>query len=129
MKEMVQDHKSTVVCLQETKLVLVDDGIICETLGPQFLGNYAAILAGGVRGGVIIACSQDHYDLENIDVRQYAVSATIKRKSDLTTWSFTEVCGPQGDQEKLVFLEEIRAVKQQVQAKPARRLQPDLQGE
>jgi exonuclease III len=57
VRDLVADHRATIVCLQETKLQPVDDRIITETLGPHFVGAYAALPANGVRGGVIIACS------------------------------------------------------------------------
>lgn len=38
VRDLVTDHHANVVCLQETKLHLVDDRIIAETLGPQFVG-------------------------------------------------------------------------------------------
>lgn len=82
-------------------------------LGQQFLSNYAAVLADGVRGGVLLAFSQDHYEMQNVDVRQYTVSATIRQKADNGTWTVTGVYGPQSDNDKLQFLDEIRAVKQQ----------------
>lgn len=89
VKDLVSDHKGTVIYLQDTKLSMVDEAVICATLGPQFLGNYSVILANGVRGGVIIACSQDPYELQNVDVRQYCISATIRRKADNGLWSIT----------------------------------------
>lgn len=109
---LVRDHHGTIVCLQETKLALVDDAVICTTLGPQFLNNYAALLADGVRGGGLLVFSQDHYEMQDIDVRQYSVSATVRRKSDNGVWTVTGVYGPQSDSDKLQFLEEIRAVRQ-----------------
>lgn len=44
---------------------------------------------------------------------QYSVTATIKRKADNGTWTMTGVYGPQGDPEKMLFLDEIRTVRQQ----------------
>lgn len=113
VKDLIKDHQGTVVCLQETKLAVVDDGVICSTFGQQFLGNYAGIPAAGVRGGVIIACSQDHNELTQVDVRQYSVTDTIGSKVDNGTWSISGVYSPQGDNEKVQFLDEIRAVRQQ----------------
>lgn len=112
VRDLISAHQGTVVCLQETKLAVVDDGVIYTTLGSQFLGNYAAVPADGIRGGIIIACLQDHYELQQVDIRQYSVTAIIRRKADNGVWSLTGVYGPQGDNDKLQFLAEIRAVKQ-----------------
>lgn len=112
VKDLVSDHQGTIVCLQETKLAQVDDAAICETLGPQFLGNYATLPAEGVRGGILLGFSQDHYQMQNVDIRRYTISATVRRKVDNGVWTVTGVYGPQSDGDKLQFLEEIRAVKQ-----------------
>lgn len=113
VRDMVSDHHGTIVCLQETKLSLVDDAVICSTLGPQFLNNYAALLANGVRGGVLLAFSQDHYEMQQVEIRQYSVSATVRRKADNGVWTVTGVYGPESDNDKLQFLNEIRTVNQQ----------------
>jgi exonuclease III len=57
VKDLVSDHRAQIVCLQETKLQTVNDFIISETMGAQFVGGYAVLLAEGLSGGVIIACS------------------------------------------------------------------------
>ncbi|KAF8730243.1 hypothetical protein HU200_017221 [Digitaria exilis] len=116
VRDLISDHHGTIVCLQETKLEVVDDSIICSTLGPQFLGNYAVVPAIGVRGGVLLALSQDHYEMQNVVVRQYSVTVTVHRKADNGVWTLTRVYGPQGDNDKLQFLNEIRDIKTQALA-------------
>lgn len=55
VRNYVQDTKSTIVCLQETKLNHIDDAVVAETLGQSFTENYAFLPAEGTRGGVLIA--------------------------------------------------------------------------
>lgn len=55
VRDYVQDTKSTIVCLQETKLNHIDDAIVVETLGHPYAENYAFLPAQGTRGGVLIA--------------------------------------------------------------------------
>lgn len=61
VKDMVQDHRVTMVCLQKTKVSTVDDHFIAETLGPQFVGAYAVLPADNTRGGILVACSVDFF--------------------------------------------------------------------
>jgi hypothetical protein len=45
------DHHARLVCLQETKLQIVNDFIISETLSSQFVGGYDVLPAVGSSGG------------------------------------------------------------------------------
>ena len=91
------------VCLQETKLACVDDNVIIQTSGQQFVGSYFYLPAQGTRGGVIVACSHDLYTLQSVTTGQYSISAIITSRADNSQWSITGVYGPQEDQEKIQF--------------------------
>ena len=114
VRDLVTDHRCNIVCLQETKLANVDDSVIIQTLGQQFVGSYSYLPADGTRGGVIIACSQDHYNLHTVATGQHAVSANITSRADNSQWSITGVYGPQEDQEKIQFITEISSLRQQM---------------
>jgi hypothetical protein len=43
--DLVNDNSCTVICIQETKLQRVDDGIIISTLGQKFSTQYASLPA------------------------------------------------------------------------------------
>jgi hypothetical protein len=58
VRDLVFDHRSTSVCLQETKLQVMDSLTVASMLGPDFAQNYAVLPAIGTRGGLILACSQ-----------------------------------------------------------------------
>jgi len=92
----------------------VDDSVIIQTLGQQFVGSYSYLPADGTRGGVIIACSQDHYNLHTVATGQHSVSANITSRADNSQWSITGVYGPQEDQEKIQFITEISSLRQQM---------------
>jgi hypothetical protein len=98
-------------CASGTKLQLVDDSVVSATLGQQFIDGYVALPVYGTLGGIILACSQDIYSLNHVDVRKYLVTATIQRRMDNSTWSLMAVYGPHGDTKKREFLQELRAVK------------------
>lgn len=50
VRDMVSSTRATIVCLQETKLQNIDDGMVRSTLGAQFVDNYSYLPAQGVRG-------------------------------------------------------------------------------
>ena len=108
---MVRDSHATIVCLQETKLDAVDDAIISATLGPNFTANYAVLPAIGTRGGMILATSDAYFTLSDIHITQATLSGTVTMLSEGITWTITCVYGPQRDQEKLAFIEELRGLK------------------
>lgn len=112
VRDLVSDHHANVVCLQETKLQEVNDRIIAETLGPQFVGAYAFLPAAGTRGGVIIACSVDAFLFEDVTVDQFTVSANIKCRADGRMWTLTRVYGPQDDWGKRQFMDALIAMQQ-----------------
>jgi exonuclease III len=111
VRELVQDHQCTIACLQETKLQTMTDSLVTEILGGRFSGNYVALPADGTHGGILLACSQDHYAIISSTIRTYSVTVVIQRRIDNECWTVTVVYGPQGDTEKLNFLQEIKQTK------------------
>ena len=114
VRGLVNDHRCNVVCLQETKLACVDDNVIIQTLGQQFVGSYFYLPAQGTRGGVIVACSHDLYTLQSVTTGQYSISAIITSRADNSQWSITGVYGPQEDQEKIQFISEMCSLRHQM---------------
>lgn len=108
MHNFISNHRATIVCLQETKLQTVNDQIISKTLGQQFVGAYAVLPAIGVSVGVIIACSVDYYLIQDIQVGEFSVSATVKCRENGLRWTPTGVYGPQHDHDKECFILEIK---------------------
>jgi hypothetical protein len=92
----------------ETKLQVVDDTTIATTLGYKFVQQYAVLPTVGTRGGIILACFDDYYSFDQVDVRQFFVMVLIRRRIDNEVWALTGVYGPQGDAEKINFMQEIR---------------------
>ena len=111
VRDLVRDTHATIVCLQETKLDMVDNAIISETLGPNFTANYAVLPATGTRGGMILAVSDSYFSLSNLHVTAATLSATVTMLSEGASWTITCVYGPQGEPEKLEFIEELRGLK------------------
>jgi exonuclease III len=113
VQELVRDTGSTIVCLQETKLTIVDDATILRTLCPNFLNNIAVLPAIGSRGGILLAASNDFFSLSQVYTTSHTVSAMITMKADNSAWWITGVYGPQSSAEKLVFLQELSGLAAQ----------------
>jgi hypothetical protein len=56
---------------------VIDHTIVVATLGQKFVGQYTVMLAQGTRGGILVGCSQDFYNLLEVDIRQFLVTVTI----------------------------------------------------
>lgn len=111
VKDLVLDNKSTIVCLQETKLASIDTNIIRETLGLSFTQNFASLPAQQTRGGALLAVHEDFYKLRDVIVGEFTVSARLEATTTVADWWLTVVYGPQGDSDKLRFLQELRNIR------------------
>ena len=114
VRNTVQSSGATVVCFQETKIAHWTTRLIMETLGQDFATNYVTLPADGTRGAILIAASDKHFSLQATHNTNHTMSATITMKADDTSWTLTGVYGPQSDQEKLLFLDELKSLKDQV---------------
>jgi hypothetical protein len=82
------------ICLQETKLEIIDSQIVRETLGPRFQDNFPFKPADGTRGGILIVCSPD-FSLSPLSVApgDFSLSATVTDRSDGSQWSISRLQG------------------------------------
>ncbi|KAJ1268314.1 hypothetical protein BS78_07G125300 [Paspalum vaginatum] len=110
VQDLVRDTGCTIACLQETKLAVVDQPVIARTLGAKFINHYAALPASQTRGGILLAVSEDHFTLSNVYTSNNTITALITTKADGTEWWISVVYGPQSDADKLLFLQELRAL-------------------
>ena len=67
--------------------------------------------AQGTRGGAVIAVDEDYYTILNLEHRLHSVTVCLASSQCESVWWLTAVYGPQGDQDKIDFLRELRDVK------------------
>jgi hypothetical protein len=60
---VTQEHVS-IVCLQETKLNVIDDWMVANTIGYAFVYVFVPTLS--TCGGILVACRSDHLLASNI---------------------------------------------------------------
>lgn len=113
VQTFVSDLKCNIVCLQETKISELTNALVIETLGPRFRDNFIFQPAVGSRGGILIACSDDfEIAAAPLAVGVHCVSGTVRCKTDGGTWSITGVYGPQLEEEKILFIDEMKSLSQ-----------------
>jgi exonuclease III len=74
VKDLIMRNKCSVVYIQETKLQSVTRTTIQATLGQDFVDHLVVLPTIGTRGGIILACSQQYYELLHVYVRQFSVT-------------------------------------------------------
>lgn len=107
VREFVQAAKVNLVCLQETKLDVLDQFVVLQCLGPSFDG-FDYLPACETRGWILIAWDRSVMDVDALVHDTNSLSDLVHNK-DGTNWWITAVYGPQGDELKTAFLEELRA--------------------
>lgn len=81
-----------------------------RTLGRQFINNFAYLTAAQTRGGMLLAVFEDCYTLSDVHLSTNIITATITMSADVIQWMITIVYGPQGDNERLLFLQELLGI-------------------
>lgn len=99
------------MCLQETKIAHWTPSLVRETLGPNFVNSYTTLPATGVRGGILLAVDEQFFSLQNHHATPHSVSADVVMRTDNKIWTITGVYGPQENNEKEIFLDEIKELK------------------
>lgn len=110
VNELVRSTGATIVCLQETKMQLLDQNVVARTVGTKFVNSFAVLPAEQTRGGILLAVNEDFFDLSDIELTTNTISATITMRADRINWKITVVYGPQGDTAKLQFLQELKNI-------------------
>lgn len=108
---MCSQNRASVVCLQETKLSAVDRPLILDLLGSEFADSFCFLPADGMRGGIILAFSADHFTITNSSSSTNTISASVSMRASLASWSISVVYGPQADADKFEFISELKDLK------------------
>lgn len=107
---LFKDTAASIVCLQETKLQNMDLGIIRRTVGAKFTSNFIALPVAQTRGGILLAANEDYFQLSDHLLSANTTTATCTMRADGSKWQITVVYGPQGDAQKLQFLQELKSL-------------------
>ena len=106
---LVNSSRVDVVCLQETKMAAVSRGTLLSMLGSDF-SYFIELPSIGASGGILIAWRHGLGQASASRIDQYSVSVEFSPRG-LQPWWLTCVYGPQGDDNKLLFLQELRSIR------------------
>jgi hypothetical protein len=112
VRDLVQSERLSLVCLEETKLDVINDFDVMQILGPGF--DYVYLPTVHTRGGILVTRKGVVWSVSSASTRTFSVSIRIKLASGGPEWWLSLVYGPANDAEKPVFLtelQELRAVR------------------
>jgi exonuclease III len=95
----------SIVCLQETRLNVIDDFVVMQCLGSSFDG-FAYLPAVETRGGILLAWNKSVVDIGSISLDTHALTGEVIPRDD-NRWWITTVYGPQSSDDKISFLQEL----------------------
>lgn len=104
VRHLVAAERISLICLQETKLAVIDDYFISQLLGAGF--SYTARPPADTRGGILIVWKTSVWDFSNTSHRTYSLSGRLKFLADDTDMWMTVVYGPSREEEKSASLAE-----------------------
>jgi exonuclease III len=109
IKELVDSSQVDVVCFQETKMQNITRRNILSMLGADF-PDYVYLPSVGASGGILIAWRRHIGHTEQRKLHNHSVSVQFC-KAGGQAWWLTCVYGPQGEGEKIQFLQELRDIR------------------
>lgn len=113
VREFVVSVGVSIVCLLESKLDIVDRYILAQCVGPEF-DAFVHLPAQETRGGIIVAWKTLVVTIDQVVIDTYGITGRGNLLNGNQCWIIV-VYGPQGDELKLQFLEELRARRVQCQ--------------
>lgn len=79
VREFVTSVKANLVCLQETKLDVIDPFIVMQCIGPSVDG-FAYLPAHDTRGGILLAWNKTVMEVENIMHDSHSLTGFVHNK-------------------------------------------------
>jgi len=109
VRTLVTSVKADIVCLQETKMSGISSSVILSMLGSDFT-HWIELSAVGASGGILVAWRHSLGLATASRVDNHSVSLQFSPCA-LHPWWLTCVYGPQGDDSKVLFLQELRTIR------------------
>jgi len=112
-RPMVNSINPDVVCLQETKKEAISGRMVISMLGSDF-DQFVVLPADGTRGGILLAWRGGVCHALSSRIDNFSVSVHFESEEG-PSWWFTGVYGPQQDDQKIMFLQELHNIRQDCQ--------------
>ena len=101
VRNLIRKWKADIVCLQETKLELINKGVICSLWGGQHV-DWLYLCSMGASGGVLLMWDNRVVDKVEEAVGHFSVSCKFKNVVDNFVWAFTGDYGLNSDSDSLL---------------------------
>lgn len=112
VRVVVNSAAIDMVCLQETKMEVVSRRLILSMLGSDSDNNVTFLTSVGASGGILMAWRTKLGAVGATKIDSFSVSVQFCLDNADPQW-LTVVYGPQGIEEKLAFLQELRNIRTQ----------------
>ena len=109
VRTLITSCQAEIVCLQETKMSGIPRGCILSLLGSDF-PYWLELPSAGASGGILVAWRHRLGPASATRVDNFSISIQFS-PSGSQAWWLTCVYGPQGDDNKILFLQELRVVR------------------
>ena len=110
IKTFIRNQKVDLLCIQETKIQPMSEGVV-RSLGPGRFLDWRALDADGAVGGLLICWDKRLLEILDWEEGQYSLSCRFKNVEDGVVWVFTGVYGPFTKEERECLWEEIGAIR------------------
>nr|XP_023884749.1 uncharacterized protein LOC111996948 [Quercus suber] len=105
-KNLLKEWRCDIVCLQETKLSLVNSVVLRSLSGSPF-NDWAVLDAVQSSGGVLLVWDKRVVEKIDVLVGQFSVSVLFRGVVDGFEWVCTGIYGPNADPHRTVLWEEL----------------------
>lgn len=114
--EMIRATPCQLVCLQETKLQHVDHAL-ATFLGGNRFDSFTYKPAQGTRGGILILWNDSTIQVTDEAIGRYSITVTVTERRNASAFKLTAVYGPSRRAERPSFLQHLRSLKPDDDAK------------
>ena len=110
IKEVIKSQKADLVCLQETKIQEMLNGLV-KSLGVGRCLEWGVLNSRGAARGVLVFWDNRVLKLEEMEVGKFTVSCRFKNCEDGFGWCFSGVYGPTAKYERKELWSELGAIR------------------
>ena len=110
IKTFIRNQKVDLLCIQETKIQPMSEGVVRSLGSGRFL-DWRALDADGAVGGLLICWDKRSLEILDWEEGQFFLSCRFRNVEDGVVWVFTRVYGPFTKEEMECLWEEFGAIR------------------
>ena len=110
IKTFIRNQRVDLMCIQETKIQQMSEGVV-RSLGSRRFLDWRALDASRTAGGILICWDKRTLEILEWGEGQFSLSCRFRNVENGTVWVFTGVYGPFTKEERECLWEEIGAIR------------------